>query len=978
MEIKTELKDFQIKSVNFVKEYEKKFDGGFLLHEPGLGKCHGHNTPILMFNGTIKMVQDIQVGELLMGDDSTPRKVLSLARGEDEMYDIIPIKGEKYTVNQEHILCLKISGKPLILNTTSKKYKDYNGLTVKWFENKKWNTKTFSSINKQKEAEIFIKTINHQEITEITVKDYLQLTNNVKKDLKGYKVSIEFQEQKLNFDPYILGLWLGDGSSDGTGFTNQDAPILHYLANNLPKYNCYLQFQNNSGNYYYRINGEKIKGKQWNENMFLNELKEQNLINNKHIPMIYKCNSRENRLKLLAGLLDSDGSLVSDNCTFDFSQKSEKLIDDVIYLCRSLGFACYKSKQKKGCWYLGEYKEGDYYRISISGDTNEIPTLCRRKQANKRKQIKDVLVTGIKVKHVGRDKYYGFEIDGNRRYVMGDYTVTHNTLIMLSVICNSPLKTLIICPSGLIDNWINEIKKHTNISRLKVLKYYGNDRHNYSEIIDKQLIYITSYSIISREYNNGVFDENSLINKIKIERIILDEAHYIRNTNTSVYKSINYLGENNLYAKKWIVTATPIFNDVKDAYAYFKFVGLENIDSKKEWKTLLKDKGIYGLRIINNLMDKYSISYKKKDVLTELKEKIDKKIILNFTEIENEFYNTLIEYSQIRMKALMMRIKKLNKKVLDNNAMKQILRSNIMVYILRLRQACNNPMLILRSMERLKKTVTLKDAIQILDYFNKSKNESEECPICYDSIANYIAKPCGHKCCNNCWIKMQNSGIVNCPKCRVYVGEIQCIEEELEESKDEQLFNIDDFSDTSKINYIIDLTNKVIKNNEKIVIVSQWVSMLNIIRAVMDKTHLKNKYISLQGDISMKDRTKILYNFQTNDSLKICFISLMSSSEGLTITTANHLVLVDSWYNEAKMIQVSDRIHRIGQNKQTYIYRLQIENSIEDKIEQLVKKKSKISNLIMNKWNISDTSKYDDKWISEIIKLIEKPIIQET
>ena len=65
-----------------------------------------------------------------------------------------------------------------------------------------------------------------------------------------------------------------------------------------------------------------------------------------HIPMVYKCNSRENRLKLLAGLLDSDGYLCHDKCTFEFSQKSEKLIDDVIYLCRSLGFACYKYKEK--------------------------------------------------------------------------------------------------------------------------------------------------------------------------------------------------------------------------------------------------------------------------------------------------------------------------------------------------------------------------------------------------------------------------------------------------------------------------------------------------------------------------------------------------------------------------------------------------------------------------------------------------------
>ena len=88
----------------------------------GTGKCHKINTPILMYDGTIKMVQDIKIGECLMGDDSTPRKVLSLARGQDKMYDIIPVKGEKYTVNEEHILCLKASGFPNFRDEKKGKY----------------------------------------------------------------------------------------------------------------------------------------------------------------------------------------------------------------------------------------------------------------------------------------------------------------------------------------------------------------------------------------------------------------------------------------------------------------------------------------------------------------------------------------------------------------------------------------------------------------------------------------------------------------------------------------------------------------------------------------------------------------------------------------------------------------------------------------------------------------------------------------
>ena len=921
IELKTQLKDFQEKTVKWMKEREDKYDGGMLLHEPGLGKCHKIDTDILMFDGNIKKVQDITVGELLMGDDSTSRTVLTLARGQDFMYEIIPVKGESYTVNQEHILCLKISGNPRIQNITDKSKKS---LQVIWFENIKWNRKNFN-LDEREKAEEFFKNVNHEQILEIAVKNYIKLNKTIRNRLKGYKVPIEFCEKQLAFDPYIIGLWLGDKTSSSSN-TNQDSTIYYYL-------------------------------------------KEQNLIDNKHIPMIYKCNSRENRLKLLAGLLDSNGNLLDDKCTFDFTQKSEKLIDDVIYLCRSLGFSC--DKQKK--------EEDDYFRICISGyGTHEIPTLCPKK-AKARKQIKDVLVTGIKVKEVGYDNYYGFEINKNRRYIMGDFTVTHNTVCMLSVICEAPLKTLIIVNSGLIDNWINEIQKHTNIPRLKVVKYYGSKRND-CIIDDKHLVYITSYSIIAKEFNNGEFDKTSLISKVQFGRIVLDEAHYIRNASSTVHKSVIFLGDLNVNIKKWIITATPIFNDPIDTFAYFKFLNLEGIDTKRDWsKVITKNKE--GLRVLNNWMKKYGISYKKKDVLKELKDKEEKCIRLDFNNTEQDFYDALKNYSLERMKKLVKRIEKLNKSVFQDidGSMRKILHTNVMVYILRLKQACDSPQLVLRSMKRLENINNIKEAVTHLKFYNDSKQQEqdEECPICYDKTADFIADPCGHKCCEGCWNKMFNAGVVNCPKCRTYVDKISSInkdeitEEEKEEDKNKKdEIDLAELRQTSKIKYITKLTKEVINKNEKIIIVSQWVGMLDIIRNVFDTDkHLKNiKYVNLQGNVTLNNRTKIISDFQNQTEVKVCFISLMASAEGINLTAANHLVLVDSWWNESKMIQVSDRIHRILQTKQVYIYKLQIKNSIEEKIEELVNKKSKMTKIVLSKWN--DSKNQDDSWMKDMIKLL--------
>jgi hypothetical protein len=88
---------------NFLS-FQTPYNSLLLYHSLGTGKCLKLGTPIIMYDGSIKEVQNIVVGDLLMGDDSTPRLVTSLARGKDKMYDVINDKGEKYTVNEEHIL----------------------------------------------------------------------------------------------------------------------------------------------------------------------------------------------------------------------------------------------------------------------------------------------------------------------------------------------------------------------------------------------------------------------------------------------------------------------------------------------------------------------------------------------------------------------------------------------------------------------------------------------------------------------------------------------------------------------------------------------------------------------------------------------------------------------------------------------------------------------------------------------------------
>lgn len=601
------------------------YESMLLFHGLGSGKCHKRDTPILMYDGTIKMVQDIKEGDFLMGDDSTPRKVMSLARGEDNMYDIIPVKGDAYTVNEEHILCLKASGYPNLFDYPHKKVISY---IVQWVEQNKFCSKNFryqdnNKKEKYQEAKNFLHSIQNEQVIEISVKDYLQLSNTRKSILKGYKTPVEFSNKQVDIDPYMLGYWLGDGTSRGIEITTNDVEIVTYFETNLKKYN--LQLNKRQSKYTYGITGSgKTDG-----NLFLTTLKQLNLLNNKHIPHIYKCNSREQRLTLLAGILDADGSYDIQKRIYEFSQclEHEQLMDDVIYLCRSLGFACYKSKKKTSWTYLGVKKYGEAWRICISGKGIEtIPTLCPRKQAEPRRQIKDVLVTGIQVKPVGRDHYYGFTLDGNCRYVMGDFTVTHNTCTSITVaegfkeyVNNLGRRIVVLVKNKNIQrNFINELlsscTQNEYVTPEQRQLYFGinipktpgvmaqrkeliNKIHR---LINKSYLFITYGTFVNQVLGAKVFEKDELnrnTNKVKkingeVQRkraknvikdlsntvVIVDEAHNI--TNNDVYIALKSVLSRSFNYRLLLLTATPMYDNPKEIFELSNLLNIKREESQ--------------------------------------------------------------------------------------------------------------------------------------------------------------------------------------------------------------------------------------------------------------------------------------------------------------------------------------------------------------------------------------------------------------
>jgi intein/homing endonuclease len=358
-----------------------------LYSNTGEGKSARAGTKIIMFDGSTKNVEDLECGDLLMGDDSTPRKISRLATGLDQMFEIIPVKGESFVVNGGHILALK-------------------------------RTRMVRNIYK------FGNDFKAGEIVHITVNDFLSKSSRFKHIHKLYRVGVEFPERKLPIPPYLAGIWLGDGTRIFPEITSADHEIVSYLKETAKNFNLRLVENKSTGSVKckkYRFSGENSNKRQ---NRLLNFINDFTLNVKKHIPLIYKANSRRNRLELLAGLIDTDGWL--NHQGYQIIQKEKQLAEDIAFVARSLGLAAYVKPRIKKIRSIGF--SGTYYHVMISGDCSEIPVRINRKKCSPRKQKKDVLVTGIKeVRPIGIEKYYGFVVDRNHHFLFGDFTVTHNT-----------------------------------------------------------------------------------------------------------------------------------------------------------------------------------------------------------------------------------------------------------------------------------------------------------------------------------------------------------------------------------------------------------------------------------------------------------------------------------------------------------------------------------------------------------------------
>lgn len=406
------LRDYQQNIVDIYKKHVSQPNGtncggGILEVYCGAGKCLGINTPILMFNGSIELVQYIRVGDFLMGDDSSPREVLSLARGVEQMYKITDkLNSESYVVNKSHIISLKSD-------------LDYN------------------------------ETIRKDSILDLSIDEYFILVdkfNQKSGKLLGYRNKIEFEEKETHYDPYALGFWLGYNETI-------DKQCIS-LENRIVPDEC-------------KINSVKVR--------------------------------RQFLLGFLTGVNESNETYfdVSNDCiTIPLLGRYPLLAKELLFIVRSLGYkAAFINTQNK------------HSSICIYGDN--IWTLIRDDISQGSSQTYEIEVTKLCV-----DRYYGFEIDGNRRFVLGDCTVTHNTVMALKIVELIKKKTLILVHKEfLMNQWIERIEEFLPGARV------GKIQASVCDCEDKDIVIGMIQTMYNKVFNQEVYSQFGLT--------IIDEVHRI-------------------------------------------------------------------------------------------------------------------------------------------------------------------------------------------------------------------------------------------------------------------------------------------------------------------------------------------------------------------------------------------------------------------------------------------------------------------
>jgi DNA repair protein RAD5 len=566
---------------------------------------------------------------------------------------------------------------------------------------------------------------------------------------------------------------------------------------------------------------------------------------------------------------------------------------------------------------------------------------------------------------------------------------------------SAPYTTLVVAPMSLLAQWQSEAEKASKDGTLKVMVYYGAEKAVNlqklccaSNAANAPNVIITSYGTVLSEFNqvaaqDGNRGSHGGIFSLDYFRIILDEAHYIKNRQSKTAKACY-----ELYARhRWVLTGTPIVNRLEDLFSLVRFLKVEPWSNFSFWKTFITvpfESGdfIRALDVVQTVLEPLVLRRTKDmktpdgEMLVPLPPRtIDvERIVLSQDERD--------VYDHIYTRA---------KSVFAANAEAGTLLKSyttIFAQILRLRQSCCHPILtrksnIVADEEDASLASDLASGLaddmdlgSLIERFTAEgdqdvnkfgahvlkqiQDEAEaECPICSEEpMIEQAVTGCWHSACKECLLNYINhqrdkNEVPRCFSCREPINArdvFEVVRHDHFEPEENHAFKLQEsgphatqtprislrrigLSGSAKTQALLTHLKNIRKEEKtaKSVVFSQFTSFLDLIEPALTRDHIP--FLRFDGSLSQKARAQILTEFTASPKPYVLLLSLRAGGVGLNLTCARNVFMMDPWWSFAVEAQAIDRVHRMGQEKAVRVVRFVVEGSIEEKMLRIQERK---------------------------------------
>ncbi|XP_076952691.1 helicase-like transcription factor CHR28 isoform X2 [Bidens hawaiensis] len=564
--------------------------------------------------------------------------------------------------------------------------------------------------------------------------------------------------------------------------------------------------------------------------------------------------------------------------------------------------------------------------------------------------------------------------------------------------------SLVVCPASVLRQWARELdEKVAEEGKLEVLIYHGGNRtKNPAELASYDVV-LTTYAIVGKEVPSKDFDEDEedqrnglnfafaskkrkgisgkkkngkkgfngfatdssgTLAKVSWLRVILDEAQTIKNSRTQISKACCGLKAR----KRWCLSGTPMQNNIDELFSYFRFLKCDPYANYKSFcnhiKFPISNYSSQGYLKLQAVLKAILLRRTKSDLIDgkpiiNLPPKTIKLTPIDFSPEERAFYQKLEAESRSRFKAYAAA------GTLSQNY------ANILLMLLRLRQACDHPLLVKgftsESVSRHSTTMAKRLPKDMQVNLLNILETLSICCLCSDPPEDAVVTMCEHVFCYQCVSEYVTGDDNTCPspKCKSSIGPDVVFSKSTlrnsisddngaSSSRFDEKSNVlqQDYS-SSKITAAIEIIRKNCRTKSsysssssgvegpiKAIVFSQWTRMLDLFEMSLNRHRIE--YRRLDGSMSLASRDRAVKQFNTDPEVTVMLMSLKAGNLGLNMVAASLVILLDLWWNPTTEDQAIDRAHRIGQTRPVTVSRLTIKDTVEDRILALQDEKRKL------------------------------------